>query len=185
MGVIDLDRPPARRPSRSARTLQTCAAGLAVMIVLGAAGTRSLDHREAQEKATQVEVSVTAETGPDADDLAVGGVVEDGRVTDASLTRRVLIVNTGPLPVDLHSLSADRPGLTLRVDGPAQTLRPGQTVLAETNVTVACEQGLPLRSLPIRIAVRTVDDRDRTAVATLDVSGWREQATSACKGLRG
>ncbi|WP_153040091.1 hypothetical protein [Actinoplanes sp. TFC3] len=186
MDVIDLDRPPTERrpPARLRPHVLVAAAGV---LVVGAAigGVGAYGWSTARvERARNAEVSVVilADTGPQANDAGVGGTVLNDRVTDASLTRRVTLVNAGPLPVDVHDLSVDRPGLTVRGVDKSRWIKQGEAVQADADIRVRCGRGLPIGELQVRLFVRTYDDRERTAVATLDATEWNDQARLACNG---
>lgn len=184
MGVIDLDQPPAARPVPARRrpgVLLAVGGALALGAVLGAAGTYGWTaHRQEAARAGEASVVVLAGTLPD--DGGVGGTVLDGRVTDASLTRKVTLVNAGPLPIEVHGLRADRPGLTLRGTGRERRIPAGGSVEADADLRIVCRGGLPIAQLPLRISVRTVDAREHTVTATLDAARWNGQARLACTG---
>jgi hypothetical protein len=186
MEVIDLDQPPVERPRparRRPRTLIAVAGVLAVGAVLGGVGTHGwLEWRQQRTLAAEVSVLVLADTGPQANDAGVGGTVINDRVTEAALTRRVTLVNAGPLPIDVHDLSVDRPGLTIRGVDKQRWIKQGEAVQADADIRVRCGHGLPIGQLPVRLFVRTTDDRERTAVATLDAAQWNDQARIACDG---
>lgn len=152
---------------------------LVVGAVLGAAAT---SYREQRARGSEVSVLILADTGPQANDAGVGGVVVRGRVVDASLTRRVTLINAGPLPVNVHNLSAVRSGLVVRGTERERWIKRGGSVQAEADIRVLCAGGLPFGRLPVTLAVRTYDDRERTAVAMLDATQWNEQARIACAG---
>jgi hypothetical protein len=183
MGVIDLDVPPPQPPASAGRTrpLVALSVAFAVAVSLGAAGLPSWQrHRTLQAESDVVSVRIATDGNAGADGSEVGGVVSGGRVTDASLNRRVTLVNTGPLPLEVRELVADGPGV--RVRGEAHRLAPGQSVQAEADVDVVCSRGLPIRTLPVRLRVRTADDELRTATATLDATRWNDQARTVCAG---
>ncbi|AGL14324.1 hypothetical protein [Actinoplanes sp. N902-109] len=186
MDVIDLDRPAPRRPRparRHARPLTAAAGVLVLGAALGAAGThRWSQWRQERAQAAAVSVLVLADTGPQADDAGVGGTVLHDRVTDASLTRRVTLVNAGPLPIDVHNLAVDRPGLTVRGVDKQRWLKHGETAQADADITVRCGRGLPIGKLPVRLSVRTTDEHERTTTVSLDATEWNDQARLACDG---
>ncbi|OJF11023.1 hypothetical protein [Couchioplanes caeruleus] len=174
MSLIDLDRPPARR--RPGRLLAAVAV-LAVGAVLGGAAT---SYREYRARSSEISVLVLADTGPQSNDAGVGAVVVRGKVVDASLTRRVTLVNAGPLPVNVHNLSAVRYGLVVQGVERKRWIKHGQSVQAEADIRVVCAGGLPFGRLPVTLAVQTYDEREHTAVAVLDATQWNEQARLAC-----
>jgi len=184
--VIDLDRPavassPPRR--RFSRRLLTSLAILLTGAVLGGAGTWTYAaNREERTWNSHISVLVLPETGPQSDDAEVGSVVVDGRVVDASLTRRLTLVNAGPLPVNVHNLTAVRPGLTVRGTDKQRWIGPGEAVQADADVRVACSRGLPIPRLSLRLDVQTYDEVERTVTTELDATQWNDQARVACEG---
>ncbi|MEV4706060.1 hypothetical protein [Actinoplanes sp. NPDC049316] len=187
MSVIDLDRPPAApsppSPRRPNRRLLTAAAILATGAVLGSAGTYTyLQSRTDRSLESTVSVLVLPDTGPQANDAGVGGVVVHGKVTDATLTRRVTLVNAGPRPVNVHNLSVVRPGLVVRGVEKQRWIRQGEAVPADADITIMCSRGLPIGLLSVRLSVQTNDERERTVTAVLDGSQWNDQARVACDG---
>ncbi|MEV8509974.1 hypothetical protein AB0368_34820 [Actinoplanes sp. NPDC051475] len=182
MSVIDLDRAPAV-PSKPARRHVATVLAAVVIFVAGGAGTSVWGQWQTNKaRSSEVSVLVLANTGPQANDAGVGGVVAGGKVVDASLTRRVTLVNAGPLPVDVHGLRFARAGLTVRAADGRRWIRHGQAVQADADIRVICARGLPIGRLPMELAVRTSDDRERTATAVLDAREWNEQARVACAG---
>ncbi|WP_306214796.1 hypothetical protein [Actinoplanes sp. RD1] len=182
MGVIDLDLPPAARPlpaRRRPRVVLAAAGILAAGMALGGAGAWAWS---AHHQRAEVAVVLLADAGPQANDGGVGGTVLHGRVTDASLTRRVVLVNAGPLPIDLRALETDRPGLTLHGTDQQRWIEPGQSTPIDADIRILCRSGLPITKLPVRLTVRTADNRERTAVTTLDAGQWNEPARIACAG---
>ncbi|MFI5935879.1 hypothetical protein [Actinoplanes sp. NPDC051494] len=186
MDVIDLDRPAAvRQPParRRPRTLVAAAAVLLLGILLGGAGTRCWDNwQQHRFLAGVISVLVLADTGPQSNEAGVGAIVVNDRVTEASLVRRVTLVNAGPLPVDVHDLSVDRPGLTLRGTEKQRRIGHGESVRADADIRIVCAHGLPLKKLLVRLEVRTSDEQEHVAVAVLDATQWNDQARIACDG---
>ena len=182
MSVIDLDRPATVRPTPARRRAANVVAAVAVFVA-GGAGTSVWDSWQAgRARSSEVSVLVLADTGPRANDAGVGGVVAGGKVVDASLTRRVTLVNAGPLPIDVREVRFSRGGLTVRTAEKQRLIRQGQAVQAVADIRVVCARGLPIGRLPVELAVRTNDDRERTAVVVLDARDWNEQARVACAG---
>ncbi|GGQ67669.1 hypothetical protein [Couchioplanes azureus] len=176
MSLIDLDRPPARRrPGR----LMAAVSVLAVGAVLGGAATSYRDHRA---RSSEISVLVLPDTGPQSDDAGVGGVVLRGKVVDASLTRQVTLVNAGPLPINVHNLSAVRSGLVVQGVERQRWIKHGESVQAEADIRVVCARGLPIGRLPVTLAVQTYDEREHTTVVVLDATQWNEQVRVACQG---
>ncbi|BCJ52500.1 hypothetical protein Asp14428_39750 [Actinoplanes sp. NBRC 14428] len=186
MSLIDLDRPATVRSKPPRRRAGTVAAGVALLAVgalLGSAAT-SVWIRSKADRARESEVSVVvlADTGPEANDAGVGGVVTGGRVVNASLTRGITLVNAGPLPVNVHRMSFVRDGLSVRSDEKQRWIGPGRSVHADADIRVRCAGGLPIGRLSVELAVRTNDEQERTTVAVLDGTRWNDQVKAACDG---
>ena len=185
--MIDLDRPPAVTPPpgrrRVSRRLLTSLAILLTGAVLGGAGTCTyLGNRDERDLQEVISVLVLPDTGPQSNDAGIGGVVVDGRVVDASLTRRVTLVNAGPLPVNVHNLTVVRPGLTVRGAEKQRWIGPGEMVQADADIRITCSGGLPIRRLSVRLDVQTYDEEERTVTTVLDATQWNDQARVACDG---
>lgn len=177
MQVIDLDR-PAQAP-RSRTSYRGIAATLAVGALLGASATYGWHERHRRDQPISVFVFAEA-TGPQADPTDTSSVIRDGRVTTVTLTRRVTLVNAGPLPVTISDVSGSRPGVTVK--SPGAQVDPGETVQTRADVLVDCARGLPLGRLVVTLHVRTSDDDDQRTEPKegFDGSPWTEQAELAC-----
>ena len=185
MNVIDLDRPAVVPPARRRRSHLLVASALVVGAVLGASATYGGFARgQAAARERQVSVFVFAEATPFIDGATAGSVVLDGRVATVTLTRRVTLVNAGPLPVNIRDLSASRPGVSVRGVDKQRWVEPGATVQADADVQVDCAHGLPLGRLPVTLSVQTYDDENREARLRegFDGTPWSEQAEVACAG---
>ena len=186
MSVIDLDRPAAATPPPARRRPHRLITAFAILLtgaVLGGAGTWTYDHNhEDRVQNSRISVLVLPDTGPQANDAGIGGVVLDGKVTDASLTRGVTLVNAGPLPVNVHNLSVVEPGLTVRGTEKQRWIQSGEAVHADAEITIMCPSGLPIGRLSVHLDVQTYDEQERTATAVLDATQWNDQARVACDG---
>ena len=185
MNVIDLDRPAVVPPAPRRKSRLLVASALVIGAVLGACATYGWSvHRQTVARERQVAVFVFAEASPFVDGLPADTVVSGGRVATVTLTRRVTLVNAGPLPIDIRDLFASRPGVSVRGVSKERWVQPGATVLADADVQVDCAHGLPLGRLPVTLSVRTFDDEDREARPRdgFDGTPWSEQAEVACAG---
>lgn len=183
--MIDLDRPAAVPPDRNRRSHLLVAAALVAGAVLGAAVTYGWSaRRQAAVQDRQVSVLVFAESSQFLDGLQTGSVVLDGRVATVTLTRRVTVVNAGPLPINIRDLSGSRPGVSVHGVDKRRWVAPGAAVRADADVQVDCAHGLPLGRLPVTLSVRTSDHEDREARPRdgFDGTPWSEQAEAACAG---
>ncbi|MEU4215052.1 hypothetical protein [Actinoplanes sp. NPDC026623] len=186
MNVIDLDRPvaadvPEQRP-RHAFSLATLVIGVVVGVAIGGLVTYGWNLRR-QDTARDGEVSVLvfADATKIIDD---GTIVLHGRIASVTLTRRVTLVNVGPAPINIHNLTAARPGVTVRGVDKQRMIAPGATMQADADVQVDCQRGLPLGRIPVTLAVQTDDERYRVArpKEVFDGTPWSEQAEAACSG---
>ncbi len=185
MNVIDLDRPAVVPPARNRTPHLLVAAAVAVGAVLGAGVTYGwAERRQTAAQDRQVSVLVFAEANQFLDGLPSGRVVLDGRVATVTLTRRVTLVNAGPMPINIRDLSGARPGVSVHGVDKQRWVAPGATVQADADVQVDCVRGLPLGRFPITLSVRTADEKDREARPRdgLDGTPWSEQAEFACAG---
>ncbi|GAA3350836.1 hypothetical protein GCM10020358_78230 [Amorphoplanes nipponensis] len=183
MNVIDLDRPAVVPPARSRRSHLLVAAALVVGAVLGACATYGWAvRREAAVRDRPVAVFVFAEASPFVDGSPADSVVRGGRVTTVTLTRRVTLVNAGPMPITIRDLSGSRPGVSVHGVDERRWIAPGETVQAEADVRVDCVHGLPLGRLPVTLSVQTFGQRDRETRPRegFDGTPWSEQAEVAC-----
>jgi len=186
MNVIDLDRPAApgvpKKRAPHAFTLATLVFGVVIGVVAGGLVTYGWNlRRQAAERDREVSVLVFADAGKVIDD---GTIVLHGRVASVTLTRRVTLVNVGPAPINIHNLTADRPGITVRGVEKQRWVAPGATAQADADVQVDCFRGLPLGRIPVTLSVQTQDDRSRIARPreVFDGTPWSEQAETACAG---
>jgi hypothetical protein len=181
MRVIDLDSPAVVPPARDRKSHALVASALVVGAVLGACATYGwVAGRQAKER--QVSAFVFAEASPFVDDLPAGSVVVDGRVATITLTRRVTLVNAGPVPINVRDFSASRPGVSIQGVDKQRWIEPGAMVQADADVFVDCAHGLPLGRLAVTLRVETSDEEDREARPRGGIDGtpWNEQAEVAC-----
>lgn len=184
MHVIDLDRPVAPPPARRRKSQLIVAAALVIGAVIGASTMYGLiARRQAAIQEAQVAVFAFAQADPFADDLPVDRVVSHGRVATVILTRRVTLVNAGPLPINIRDFSASRPGVSMHGVDKQRWIEPGATLMADADVQVDCLHGLPVGRLPVTFMVQTSDDEDRQSRPRdgLDGTPWNEQAEIACR----
>jgi hypothetical protein len=153
--------------------------------VLGASATYGWTvSRQAAARDRQVSVFVFAEASPFVDGTPTDSVVLNGRVATITLTRRVTLVNAGPMPINIRDISASRPGVSVHGVDKQRWVAPGATVHADADVSVDCVHGLPLGRLPVKLSVQTFDEQDREARPRdgFDGTPWSEQAEVACTG---
>jgi hypothetical protein len=185
MNVIDLDRPVAVLPARRRKSHLLAGFALVIGAVLGASGMYGWSARQqAGVRDRPVAVFVFAEAGPFPDDAPVGSVVLGGRLATVTLTRRMTVVNAGPVAIAIHDLAGSRSGVSVRGVARQRWIAPGATVQAEVDVQVDCAHGLPLGRLPVTLSVHTLDDggREVRPPESLDGTPWSRQAEVACAG---
>jgi hypothetical protein len=185
MELIDLDRPAAVPPARNRKSHLLIMSALVIGALLGASGTYGWSAgRQAADRERQVSVFVFAEASPFIDGAPADSVVLDGRVATVTLTRRVTLVNAGPLPVNIRDLSASRPGVSVSGVEKQRWIAAGATVQADADVYVDCVHGLPLGRLPVTLSVQTFDEKDHQTRLQegFDGTPWSEQAEMACTG---
>ena len=185
MGVIDLDRPAAVPSARQRKLHVLVGSALVIGAVLGASATYGWSaRREAAVRDRPVAVFVFAEAGALHDDVPAGSVVLGGRVATVTLTRRMTVVNAGPVAVDVRDLTGARVGVSVRGVADELWIAPGATVQAEADVQVDCGHGLPLGRLSVTLAVHTPDDggREVRRRESLDGTPWSQHAEAACAG---
>jgi hypothetical protein len=185
MHVIDLDRPSVVPPARDRKSHLLVASALVIGVVLGACATYGWSAgRQAAARDRQVSVFVFAEASPFVADVPADTVVLDGRVATVTLTRRVTLVNAGPVPINVRDLSASRPGVSVQGVDKERWIDPGATIQADADLHVDCAHGLPLGRLPVTLLVETSDEVNREARPREGIDGtpWSEQAEVACSG---
>jgi hypothetical protein len=179
MHVIDLDRPVVEKPQKKH---PFALVALVVGVLLGGTATYGwyVQH-ETAAKEREVAVFVFADSSQYVDG---GSVVLHGRVASVTVTRRVTLVNAGPVPVNVRNLRADQPGLRVRGVEKQRWVAPGDTVQADADVEIDCFRGLPLGRFPVTLSVETEDAQTQEAAPrdVFDGSAWSEQAEIACRG---
>src|SRR4051812_29104899 len=126
MNVIDLDRPSVVPPAPQRRPHLLVACALVIGAVLGASATYGvIARRQAADRDRRVSVFVFAEASPFVDDTPADSVVSDGRVATVTLTRRVTLLNAGPMPINIRDLSASRPGVSVQGVDKQRWIAPG------------------------------------------------------------
>lgn len=189
MTVIDLDEPAQRRPQRAGRPRLgwrrgCCAAALlGVGALIGASGTYGWTTQRLQDsRASQVSVLVFAKAQSM---LGVSGEVRvGGRVTTTGILGQLMIVNAGPVPINVEAVRVDAAGLTVRTMTRERRIEPGGAVQADADVQVDCAVAGPIAMLEASLRVETFDERVRELPAALRFDGapWNEPVQRACAG---
>jgi hypothetical protein len=186
--VIDLDEaaarpvgPPVDRLRRWRRAV-IAAALLLVGALIGSSITyRQVVGRQEQLRDSRVSVLVLATMNPAEGGTArrVGGF---RRPASVAADIQVTIVNTGPVAINVPSLSGAQSGVTLSITDKQRWIDPGTSITADAFVTVECGVGYPLRDLEATLSVVTVDDTSRLSPVKFDAGPWNDQFEEPCRG---
>jgi hypothetical protein len=137
-------------------------------------------HQQELRDAT-VSVLVFATINPAEGDLA-GRVAGSPRAASVATDVQVTIVNTGPAAINVPSLSAAQPGVTLSVTERQRRIDPGAAVTADAVVTVECTVGYPLQDLVATLSVQAFDDTARLSPVTFSAGPWNGRLEGPCRG---
>jgi len=169
IATVDLDEPPTPRARPRLRPLVVA---VIVSVVASSLGTLALERRR-QQAADDAVVSLTA--------LVRGyhqALVADGALRIAGA---LAVVNTGPSPVTVESVSGAVAGLTF-TSSRATVVRPGVKDI-EVDVVVACPGTVSADPVSVRFTVHTADGVARETTAVMAVSGttWSSLHETACR----
>jgi hypothetical protein len=188
MIVIDLDEVAARPvgPPRDRRRRWRRAAIAGALLLVGALIGGYLTYgqvvgRQEQLRNSTVSVLVLATMNP-AEEGTPRRVAGSPRHASVATDVQVTIVNTGPVAINVPSLSGTRPGVTLSIIDKQRWIDPGRSITADAVVTVDCAVGYPLRDLKAMLSVVTMDDTSRLSPVTFDAGPWNDQLEEPCGG---
>ncbi|MEU8389922.1 hypothetical protein [Micromonospora sp. NPDC048842] len=183
--VIDLDEHGPEPAERSGSThgsvanrrkiLLSLVAAFAIGVVLGGIGVGELrDSRAQRERSTVVSLVALPESGFSGGFNSRGTVLLNGQLT---------LINTGPAPITIRAVQAERPGVQVRSMGQARQVRPGGTGQIPVELQLECAKAFELEPLSVRFSVETEDKRLREAryPVALVGSAWHEDAQSLCE----
>ncbi|MEU4530144.1 hypothetical protein AB0F49_18115 [Micromonospora ureilytica] len=183
--VIDLDEnghEPAERSgitqaiaANRRKVLLQLVAAFVIGAVLGGFGVGELrDSRAQRERSTVVSLVALTESGYSGGSNSRGTVQLNGQLT---------LVNTGPAPITIRAVQAERPGVQVRGMGQARLVRPGGTGQILVDLRLECSTAFQPEPLSVRFSVETEDKRlseVRYPVALVG-SAWQEDAMRMCE----
>jgi hypothetical protein len=188
MKVIDLDEaaaPPAE-PRGDRRRRWRRAAIAAALLLIGALIGSSITYRQVVARQEElrdstVSVLVLATINP-AEGGTASRVAGSQRAASVAADVQVTIVNTGPAAINVPSLSAAQPGVTLSITAKQRWIDPGAAVTADAVVTVECMVGYPIRDLEATLSVLAWDDTSRLSPVKFSAGPWNDQLEEPCRG---
>ena len=183
--VIDLDEhghEPAERSgiirwnlANRRKVLLPLVAAFVIGVVLGGVGVGELrDSRAERERSTVVSLVALPESGFSGGFNSRGTVLLNGQLT---------LINTGPAPITIRGVQAERPGVQVRSMGQARQVRPGGTGQIPVDLQLECATAFELEPLSVRFSVETEDKRLREVryPVALVGSAWEEDALRLCE----
>ncbi|MFG1842719.1 hypothetical protein ACGFH8_30330 [Micromonospora sp. NPDC049175] len=152
-------------------------AAFAVGIVLGGAGVGVLrsSREERQRNATVSLVAFPASTSSSS-----GGDTEV-----VQMDGQLAVINGGPAPVTVKSVSGQRPGVQVQDTGHTRLVRPGGTAWISVKLRIECALAFGSEPLSIRFSVETADRQVREVSYSVAVAGsaWHQGAERPCASL--
>ncbi|MEU5671545.1 hypothetical protein ABZ749_14470 [Micromonospora sp. NPDC047753] len=183
--VIDLDEHDHESAERSAITHRNVAnrrkvllqlvAAFVIGVVLGGIGVAELrDSRAQHDRSSVVALVALPESGYSGGSNSRGIVRLNGQLT---------LINTGPAPITIRAIQAERPGVQVRDMGQARLIRPGGTGQILVDLQLECSTAFQPEPLSVRFSVETEDKRLREAryPVALVGSAWQEDALRMCE----
>ncbi len=149
--------------------------GTAAVVGVGTYRWQARQQRLADESVTSVFVLPQTE---------ISGAERDGAL--ARIKSSVIVVNSGPLPVEITDIRSATDNLALRAVGP-DVVRPGVRWFTVW-VTVTCTTAVPNESVPVTISVRPEGGKLRDITYHVPPSPWQYAFESMClppPGFRG
>ncbi|MEU3452027.1 hypothetical protein ABZ671_00080 [Micromonospora sp. NPDC006766] len=107
---------------------------------------------------------------------AIAQVERDGPLVKVKSS--VIVVNSGPLPVEVTDIQASKDNLALQVADP-DVVRPGVRWFSVW-VTVNCTTAVPNEPVPVVISVRPPDGKTRDVTFQVPPSPWQYASDSMC-----
>ncbi|WP_433263249.1 hypothetical protein ACQPWR_25550 [Micromonospora vinacea] len=183
--VIDLDEhghEPAERSgithgnvANRRKLLPQLVAAFVIGVVLGGIGVGELrDSRAQRERSTVVSLVALPESGYSGGSNSRGTVRLNGQLT---------LINTGPAPITIRAIQAERPGVQVRGMGQARLVRPGGVGQLLVDLQLECSTAFQPEPLSMRFSVETEDKRLREVryPVALVGSAWQEDALRMCE----
>ncbi|MGX6601253.1 hypothetical protein ACWKSP_03810 [Micromonosporaceae bacterium Da 78-11] len=192
MSLIDLDQPAEEQlrtePTTRWRVIVSVAAALVVGAVLGGvvAHRWTIDQRRA---ADERRVSLLAFAGQLSGGTTVDSALAPGGVKQAHFKAAVAVVNVGPLPVNVRSLVAQKPGLTATSAEGTTWVAPGTSFLVEVAVQADCNvkktgdgttASIDAANLTVSVAVETLSGSAASVSGlSIDTGPWSNYTQTA------
>ncbi|GAB7052970.1 hypothetical protein [Catenuloplanes indicus] len=171
IGPPDEDRADRRRAGVSVPLV-------AVVLVAGAAGGAVLGARWEHDRTRRERSAVvTLVLQPGETPRHTGG-----NLLRTQLTGPVLLINAGPLPVEVRAFQGAATGITLTGIERQRRIAPGVATTMEAVAVVDCNPGVPLAPVPVDVWVTTDDGvtRQTRQLLGLKGTGWDDAASRAC-----
>ncbi|MET7821612.1 hypothetical protein [Micromonospora zamorensis] len=183
--VIDLDERDHEQAERSRNVegkvanrrelLRRFLAAFVCGVVLGGVGVSTLRDSRAQRERSAV-VTLVALPGSGYS----GGSNDRGSVR---LNGQLTLINTGPAPITIRAVHAERPGVQVSGMGQARLIRPGGTGQILVDLQLDCSIAFQPEPLSVRFSVETDDKRVREVrhPVALVGSAWQQDALGMCE----
>ncbi|MBG6099924.1 hypothetical protein IW249_000338 [Micromonospora vinacea] len=164
-----------RNVANSRKTLLQLVAAFVIGVVLGGIGVGELrDSRAQRERSTVVALVALPESGYSGGSNSRGTVRLNGQLT---------MINTGPAPITIRAVHAERLGVQVRAIGQARQVRPGGIGQILVDLQLDCSTAFQPEPLSMRFSVETEDKRLREVryPVALVGSAWQEDALLMCE----
>ncbi|HEX5598951.1 MAG TPA: hypothetical protein VFX61_23490 [Micromonosporaceae bacterium] len=183
LGVVATETPPAppprfHRPQAWRRLKSTrVSIGALVLAVAAAAalGATVTNRWQAQQQRSAEESTVslvvlTSNAHPTLGGRGTGWI---------RLEARLVVVNSGPLPIEIDTLYGRQDGLTLQ-GTESESVKPGSFRLLPVTIVVDCPARPSAKPVEVEMSVRTVDDRKHRHLSRVSISGINTNASYYC-----
>jgi hypothetical protein len=143
VSLIDLDEPADRATGGEQRPLSRSRVTVVAVVALliGAALGGIIVHRWTVEQARAIEgrkVSVFLFTDQGAGSGAVDSIVNDDGTVQGKFVAAIAVVNAGPRPIEIQSLTAQKTGLTIAGSARSTWISPGTSLAVYVDITATC-----------------------------------------------
>ncbi|MEV0427519.1 hypothetical protein [Micromonospora sp. NPDC050495] len=174
----DQDQRPARPGADPVTDGRKVALGLVAAfvagVVLGGVGISQLRDSRAQRERNAVVALVAVPRSANLGGSSVQGSVQ--------LSGLLMVVNTGPAPVTVRGVTAERPGVVLRSIEDSRLLPAGGTGQVVVELRFDCTTAFQSDPLSLRLSVETGDARTREVSYPVALFGseWHRDAMTMC-----
>lgn len=148
-------------------------AAFVVGVVLGGLGVSELrDSREQRERNSVVALVAVPQS-------ASGGLFSQGWV---QLNGQLMLINTGPAPITVRGVTAERRGVMIHSIEDSRLLRPGGTGQVMVELRLDCSRSFQPEPLSLRLSVQTGDEhvREVSYPVVLQGNDWQREALGEC-----